>query len=111
MNVVAEVSQAGNEAVDLLARAPFVKVIAAKVLIKGAGLQHFVGSGEDRGGDGADRLFCPAASAQAMELCLEIAGLLASGRLGALDEDGFEPGCGFAHAGGAPLAVGLQPTA
>ena len=36
MNGVAEVLQAGNEAVDLLALAPFVKVIAAKVLIKGA---------------------------------------------------------------------------
>src|SRR5215469_915868 len=39
-----------------------------------------------------------------MELRLQVAGPLAGGGPGALDESGLEPGCGFAHAGGAPLA-------
>src|SRR5215469_10109094 len=39
-----------------------------------------------------------------MKLRLQVAGLLASCGPSALDESGFEPRCGFAHAGGAPLA-------
>src|SRR5215469_12005585 len=39
-----------------------------------------------------------------MELRLQVAGLFAGGGPGALDESGFEPGGGFAHAGRAPLA-------
>src|SRR6516162_1726965 len=42
-----------------------------------------------------------------MELRLQVAGLLAGGGPGALDESGFEPRGGFAHAGGAPLASTL----
>src|SRR5712672_1164373 len=42
-----------------------------------------------------------------MKLGLEIAGLLAGGGPGALDEGGLEPRRSFAHPGGAPLAGAL----
>src|SRR6516164_4050118 len=42
-----------------------------------------------------------------MKLRLQVAGLLAGGGPGALDESGFEPGGGLAHAGRAPLAGAL----
>ena len=52
-----EVLQAGNEAMDLLALAAFVEVMRAEVVIEGSGLQHLVDRSEDRGSDGANRLF------------------------------------------------------
>ena len=52
-----EVLQAGNEAMDLLALAAFVEVMRAEVVIEGSGLQHLVVRSEDRGSDGANRLF------------------------------------------------------
>ena len=55
---------------------PFVEVIGAKVVVEGSGLQHVIGGGQDRSGDGADRLFGAAAGAKAMKLRLEKAGLI-----------------------------------
>jgi hypothetical protein len=69
-----------------------VEVVGTEIVIEGAVLEHVVGGGEDRGGDGADRLFGAAPRAQAMELRLEIAAVFACGRPGALDQGGFEPG-------------------
>ena len=59
------------------------------------------------GGDGADGLFGAAAGAQAVELGLEIAALLAGRRPGALDQRGLQPGRALAHAVGAALAGAL----
>ena len=76
---------------DLLVLGPFVEVIGAKVLVQGSILQHVIGRRQDRSGDGPNRLFCPAPGSEAMKLGLEIAGLLAGGGPGALDEGGLEP--------------------
>ena len=71
MDGKSEVLEAGNEAVDLPA-----EVMRAEVLIEGSGLQHLIDRSEDRGSDGADRLFGAAAGAKAMKLRLEKAGLI-----------------------------------
>ena len=55
-------------------------------------LEHMIGSGEDRGGEGADRPFRGGSGAQALELRLEIAAVFAGGRPGALDQGVLEPG-------------------
>jgi len=54
-------------------------------------LEHMIGSGEDRGGEGADRPFRGGSGAQAPELRLEIAAVFAGGRPGALDQGVLEP--------------------
>ena len=56
-----------------------VEVIGTEIVIEGAVLEHVVGGGEDRGGEGADCLFGAAPRAQAMELRLEIAAVFAVG--------------------------------
>ena len=53
-------------------------------------LEHMIGSGEDRGGEGADRPFRGGSGAQALELRLEIAAVFAGGRPGALDQGVLE---------------------
>jgi hypothetical protein len=68
------------------------EVVRSEVLVGGTVLEHVVGGGQDRGGDGADRPFRPATAAQAMELGLEVAGLLPAGRPGALHQRGLQPG-------------------
>ena len=67
-------------------------------------LEHMIGSGEDRGGEGADRPFRGGSGAQALELRLEIAAVFAGGRPSALDQSGLEPVGPLAHPGGSPLA-------
>ena len=69
-----------------------VEVVGTEIVIEGAILEHMVGGGEDRGGDGTDRLFGAASGAQARKLCLQIAAVFAGGRPGALDQGGLEPG-------------------
>jgi hypothetical protein len=54
-------------------------------------LEHMIGSGEDRGGEGADRPFRGGSGAQALGLRLEIAAVFAGGRPGALDQGVLEP--------------------
>ena len=81
-----------DEPVDVPALAPLVEVIGTEVFIEGSALQHFIGGGEDRSGDGANGSLGTAAGAQAMELRLEVTGLFAGGGRSALDKGGFEPG-------------------
>src|SRR5580692_4909458 len=76
----------------------------SKVLVEGSILQHMIGSRQDRSGDSTNRLLVAATRAQAMILRLEIAGLLAGGGPGTLNEGGLEPRRSFAHSGGAALA-------
>ena len=54
-------------------------------------LEHMIGSGEDRGGERADRPFRGGSGAQALELRLERAAVFAGGRPGALDQGVLEP--------------------
>src|SRR5215472_2803767 len=98
-----------GEPVDMLGFGAVVEVIGAEVVVEGSVLQHVIGGGQDRS-DGTNRLFCPAAGAQAMKLGLEVALLLAGASPSTLDEGGLEPRDSFAHPGGAPLALGPQPT-
>jgi hypothetical protein len=98
------VLQAVHELMDVPAVAPFVEVIGTEVFTEGSALQHLIGGGEDRGGDGANGLFGAAAGAQAAELRLEVTGVLTRSGCSSLGKGGFEPGGAFAHPGGAPLA-------
>jgi len=66
-----------------------VEVIGTEVLVEGAVAEHVVGSGEDRGGHCADSLLRPTAVTQALELGLQVAGLLAGGHPGALHQRGL----------------------
>jgi len=83
------------------------EVVWPEVLVEGAIAQHVVGGGEDGGCDGADGLLGSTAVAQALELGLQVAGLLACGGPGALDQRRLEPGCSVAQAVGAALAGAL----
>src|SRR5215210_271329 len=107
---VAEGGEMPDEARRPVALGPAVEVVGAEILEEGAVWEHVVGGGQDGGGDGADRLFRAAAGAQALELGLEVAALLARRRPGALHEGGLQPGRAVAQAGGAALARALVAT-
>src|SRR3712207_9494369 len=76
------------------------EVVGADILVEGAVAEHVVGRGQDGRGDGADGLLRAAAGAQALELRLQGAALLARRRPGALHEGGLQPGRAVAPAGG-----------
>src|SRR3954465_516128 len=84
-----------------------IEVIGAEILIPSAVPEHVVDRGQHRSGHGTQRLLGATAAAQAMELGLEIAALLAGCGPGALDEHGLEPRGAFAQAGGPTLARAL----
>ena len=86
MDGIAEFLETREEAPGLHGFGPAVEVVGTEIVIEGAVLEHMVGGGEDRGGEGADRLFAAAPRAQAMELRLEIAAVFAGGRPSALDQ-------------------------
>ena len=92
MDSITEFLQTRDEAPGLHGFGSAVEVVGAKIVVMGAVFEHVIGGGEDRGGEGADRLFGAAPGAQAMELGLEIAAVFARGRPGALDQGGLEPG-------------------
>src|SRR6202011_1347362 len=91
LNGVAEVLQTHDEASGVDGFGSLVEVVRAEIAIELTADQHVVDAGQDRGGERAERLFGAAAGAQAVELGLEIAGLLAGGGRGALHEGGLEP--------------------
>src|SRR3712207_1152517 len=95
---VAEVGELLDEARRSVALGTAVEVVGPEVLVEGAVAQHVVGSGQDGRGDGADRLLRAAAGTQAPELGLQVAGLLARGRPGALHEGGLQPRRALAQA-------------
>src|SRR6202040_4223458 len=97
LNGVAEVSQTRDEASGVDGFGPLVEVVRAEIAIELTADQHVVDAGQDRGGERAERLFGAAAGAQAVELGLEIAGLLPGGGRGALHEGGLEPRGPLAH--------------
>jgi hypothetical protein len=90
---IAEFLQPRDEPSSLHSFGPAVEVVGTEIVLEGAVFEHVVGGGEDRGGESADRLFGAAPGAQAMELGLEIAGVFAGGRPGALDQGGLEIRC------------------
>ena len=57
---------------------PVLDVVGPEIVVAGAMLDHMAGSGEDRGGEGADRLFRAISGAQATELRFEIAVVFAA---------------------------------
>jgi hypothetical protein len=65
-----EVLQAMDEPVDVPALTPFVEVIGTEVFIEGSALQHFIGGGEDRSGDGANETLTVACGPKTMLLGL-----------------------------------------
>ena len=82
-----------------------IEVIGAEILVPSAVPEHVVDRGQHR--SGTQRLLGATAAAQAIELGLEIAALLAGCGPGALDEHGLEPRGAFAQAGGPALARAL----
>ena len=82
-------------------------MVGSKVLIKGAVAQHVIDGGEDRSGNSADGLLGPTAMAQALELGLQVADLLAAGSPGTLHERGLQPWRAFAQSCGAAFACTL----
>src|SRR6202030_3959881 len=107
LNGVAEVLQTHDEASGVDGFGPLVEVVRAEIAIELTADQHVVDAGQDRGGERAERLFGAAAGAQAVELGLEIAGLLAGGGRGALHEGGLEPRGPLAHPSRSALAGAL----
>src|SRR3954464_10886587 len=104
---VAEVGEPADEPPGLHLPGTPVEVVGPEVRVGGAVLQHVVGGGQDRGRDRARRPLRPAAGAQAVVLGLQVAGLLAARRPGALHQRGLEPGRALAQARGAALARAL----
>src|SRR3954449_5064641 len=88
---VAEVGEAADEPPGLHLLGAAVEVVGAEVPVGGAVLQHVVGGGQERGRHRARRLLRAATAAQAVVLGLQVAGLLAARRPGALDEGGLQP--------------------
>jgi hypothetical protein len=72
---ITEIVESRDKASGLRGFGPAVEVIGAEIVVEGAVREHVVGSGQDRGGYGADRFLDASAGAQAVELCLEIAAL------------------------------------
>jgi hypothetical protein len=73
LDVIAELPEAVDEPAGELLVLPPVEVVGAEIAPGEVAAQHVVGGGEDRGGDGDDRLFRPAAAAEPMELGVRVA--------------------------------------
>jgi hypothetical protein len=88
----AKIGQALEQTFCLLLLGTAVEVIGAEVVVLIATLEHVISSREDRSGHGADRLLGSASRAHAVELGLDIAGLLAAGGPSALHRKAKKPG-------------------
>src|SRR5260221_11679654 len=110
LDLVAELGKLSDEPLGSDFDGAVIEVSNAEVLVLGAVLEHVVDGGEQRGGDGADRLLRSASAAQSVELRFVVAVFLALRRPGALDEHGLEPGRTFAQARGFALAGALVVT-
>src|ERR1700746_2234098 len=84
-----------------------LEVIGAEVLIRLSLLEHVVDGGEDRGGDGHDRLLRTAPRLDVVELGAQVSVLLPHRRPGALHQRSLEPGRTLTQASGAALAGAL----
>src|SRR4051794_38098417 len=84
-----------------------IEMVGAKILVPSTVREHVVDRGQHRSGHGTQCLLGATAAAQAMELSLKIAALLAGCGPGALDEHGLEPRGAFAQAGRPALARAL----
>ena len=82
---ITELLETSDEAPGPHGFGPAIEVIGTEIVVEGAVLEHVVGGGQDRGGEGADRLFRAVSGGQATELRLEIPAVFAGGRPGALD--------------------------
>ena len=59
MDSIAEFLQTRDESPGLYDFGSAVEVVGAKIVVEGAVLEHVIGGGEDRGGEGANRLLAP----------------------------------------------------
>src|SRR5437867_7213434 len=103
----AEIVKSGNQAVGELRLVPTVKVVGTEVTIVHAVLEHVVGGGEHRSGDGEDGLLGTTPALDAQELSPEVAVPLTGGGPRGLDERGLEPGIARARSIGQALAGAL----
>ena len=99
LDLEAELGDLGSEAFGFDVDRAAIKVVGTEVLVFGAILQHVVDRGEQRSRHGAHRFLRAVPAAQAVELRLVIAVLLARRGETALDQQRLEPGRAFAQAG------------
>src|SRR5512135_1906724 len=88
---IAQRLQPLDQRLGALRRTAAVEVIRPKILIDHAGLEHVVGSGEQRRGHRTDRLLRPAPGTQPVILSIKITAWAAGGRPGALHQHGLQP--------------------
>jgi len=83
-DVIAELGDLSDEALDLRLRRSAVEVGDAQILVEGSVLEHVIDGGQDRSGHGADGFLRAAPRLQAEELGPVIAGFCSLGRPSAL---------------------------
>ena len=96
VDVVAEAADAVGEFAGGAGGIAASKVFGAEIAVAGPVGEHVVGGGEDRCRDGDRRFLGSAPGLQSQELGQKVAVLLARSSQGALHEDRFQPGRGFA---------------
>src|SRR5437899_12223546 len=104
----AEIVKARDQAFRELGLVPTVEVITAQVAVLHAVLEHVVGGGKHRSGDGEDGLLGAPPALDTQELSPEVAVPLAGGGPRRLDERGLEPGIARACSIGQALAGALM---
>src|SRR5438093_6964606 len=106
----AEIVKACEQALRELGLVSAIEVVRAEVAIVDAVLEHVVGGGEHRGGDGDDGFLGATPALEPQELGAEVAGLLAGGGPRGLDEGGLQPRIARPGAIGQALARTLVET-
>ena len=78
-----------DEAPGLNGFGPTVEVVGPEIVVAGAMLDHMAGSGEDRGGEGADRIFSRHVGSASDGTAAVDSCRFCGGRPGALDQGGL----------------------
>ena len=103
----AELAESCEQAIDSFCTVSTVEVIGSEVVPISLVTEHVPSGGRHRSGDGEDGFLGATASAQSVELCLQVTALDADGRPSGLDEGGLEPVAAMAQAGTAAFAGAL----
>src|SRR3954453_3497516 len=107
LNIKSKLGELADETPGSRLGGAVVEMVGAEILVLSTGREHVVDRGQHRRGYGTQRLLGATTAAQAIELSLKIAALLAGCGPGALDEHGLEPRGAFAQAGRPALARAL----
>src|SRR5712691_6803581 len=91
LDCVAEVGELPDEVLRELGPIGALEVLCSEVDVVEAALEHVVGGGEDRGGNGEDGLFRSSPGPEAEELGLQVAAAHPDRGPRRLDERGLEP--------------------